>query len=118
MGRIGEQVGEKIAEKEYDVKVSLHKETHGPDGQFTRDSEPCILEVKSTADRSELGDYLGDAKKQLQGRNKAGIAISVYIEKDTGSFEYQHDFYTQDPGKRRLRKTYGPSDAAARKQDK
>jgi len=100
MGQIGEEVGANIAEEEYNVKVSLNDKTTGPDGRFTRDSEPCVLEVKSTADKSKLGTYLEDAKDDVQGRNKAGIAVSVYIDKDTGSFEYKHDFIskTQDKG--------------------
>jgi hypothetical protein len=93
MGEIGAEVGAKIAEKEYNVKVSLSGDTHGPgpDGQFTRDSEPCVLEVKSTADESKLGIYLKKAADEVRGRDKAGIAVSVYIDKDTGFFEYKHE---------------------------
>jgi len=94
MGEIGEKVGAKIAEKEYNVKVSLSGYPHGPgpDGEFTRDGEPCVFEAKSTADKSELVSHLGDAADEVRGRNKPGIAVSVYIDKDTGFFEYKHDF--------------------------
>jgi len=91
MGKIGAKVGAKIAEEEYNVKISLNPETQGPDGEFTRDSESGVLEVRSTADKSELGTHLGEAADEVRGRNKAGIAISVYIDKDTGSFEYKHE---------------------------
>jgi len=102
MGKIGARVAAKIAEEEYNVEVSLNKETHGPDGEFTRDSEPCVFEAKSTADKSELEAHIGQAADEVRGRNKAGIAVSVYIDKDTGSFEYKHDFIpkTQDKGEK------------------
>ena len=102
MGEVGAEVGAKIAEKEYNVKVSLSGDTHGPgpDGEFIHDGEPCVLEAKSTADKSKLEIHLGDAAVEVRGRNKAGIAVSVYIDKDTGFFEYKHDFIpkTQDKG--------------------
>jgi len=95
MGEVGAKVAAKIAEEEYNVKVSLTGTHHGPDGEFTRDSEPCVLEAKSTADKSKLEIHLGQAADEVQVRLKAGIAVSVYIDKDTGFFEYKHDFITK-----------------------
>jgi len=79
MGEVGAEVAAKIAEEEYDVKVSLNKGKHGPDGEFTRDSEPCVLEAKSTADKSKLEIHLEQAADEVRDRLKAGIAVSVYI---------------------------------------
>jgi|GEM_PF-6113465 len=92
MGKVGAEVAAKIAEKEYDTKVPLSEKTKGPDAEITINNESGVFEAKSTADKSELNDYLKKAEKQVQGRNKAGIAVSIYIDKDTGFFEYEHKY--------------------------
>ena len=92
MGKVGAKVGAKVAEEEYNVEVTLSDKTYGPDGLFTRDGEPCVFEAKSTANKSELSYNLSDAEKQVQSRNRAGIAVSVYIDTDTGFFEYVHKY--------------------------
>jgi len=105
MGNIGEDVAAKIAEEEYDAKVSPKGGETGPDRKIMLDSEHGVLEAKATADKSKLDERLGDAIVQVRGRikenseYKVGIAASVYIDKDTGSFEYKHDIVrpnTQD----------------------
>jgi hypothetical protein len=104
MGDVGAKVAAKIAEEEYDVKVLLSGRRTGPDGEFTLNGETGVFEAKSTADKSELGDYLGDAIEQIEGRfeknskYKVGIAVSVYIDKHTGFFEYQHDIIHKTQG--------------------
>jgi len=91
MGKLGERVAAKIAEKEYNVKVYPKKGETGPDREITLDSELIILEAKSTADKSELDTRFKEVVAQVKDRNKVGIAISVYINTDTGFFEYKHD---------------------------
>jgi len=97
MGEVGAEVAAKIAEEEYDEKVSLNKGKHGPDGKFTHDREPCVLEAKSTADKSKLEIHLGQAADEVRGRLKAGIAVSVYIDKDTGFLNTNMILYPRPP---------------------
>ena len=92
MGKIGAEVGAKIAEKEYNVKVHLSRKIHGPDAEIVINNEPSVFEAKSTADESELSYNLRDAEKQVHSRNKPGIIVSLYIDTDTGFFEYEHKY--------------------------
>jgi len=92
MGEIGAEVAAKIAEKEYNVKVILSGSKTGPDSIITLNNELAVFEAKSSKNMSELVRNFRDAEKQVKRRDKAGIAVSVYIEKETGFFECKHKY--------------------------